>query len=113
MCSLSLVSIRFSRLGSAGSPLAADRLMSPSKPPLTFETDAAIIDRLGRELVARQETALIELVKNSFDADATKVDVVFLAKAGITALEVRDNGAGMTRDELVDGFLRLASDLKV
>ena len=87
--------------------------MPRSKPPLTFETDAAIIDRLGRELVARQETALIELVKNSFDADATKVDVVFLAKAGTTALEIRDNGSGMTREELVDGFLRLASDLKV
>lgn len=88
--------------------------MSPAKPaPLSFQTDAAIIDRLGRELVARQETALIELVKNSFDADATKVDVVFLKKDSSTALEIRDNGSGMTRDELVNGFLRLASDLKV
>jgi len=33
---------------------------------LFFETDAAIITRLGRELVAKQETALIELVKNGF-----------------------------------------------
>ena len=46
---------------------------------LSFEVDAALIDRLGRELVAKQETALIELVKNSFDADATEVDVVFEA----------------------------------
>ena len=44
---------------------------------LFFETDAAIITRLGRELVAKQETALIELVKNGFDADATEVEVVF------------------------------------
>jgi hypothetical protein len=80
---------------------------------LAFETDAAIITRLGRELVAKQETALIELVKNGFDADATKVDVVFEGFGPSAALEVRDNGSGMTRRELIHGFMRLASDLKV
>ena|SRR5271155_165520 len=83
------------------------------KEELSFETDAAIITRLGRELVAKQETALIELVKNGFDADATKVDVVFEGSGEGAALEVRDNGSGMTRRELVQGFMRLASDLKV
>jgi hypothetical protein len=80
---------------------------------LCFETDAAIITRLGRELVARQETALVELVKNGFDADATEVDVVFEGLGPTAALEVRDNGSGMSRRELVQGFMRLASDLKV
>jgi signal transduction histidine kinase len=80
---------------------------------LAFATDAAIITRLGRELVAKQETALIELVKNGFDADATKVDVVFEGFGPSAALEVRDNGSGMTRRELIQGFMRLASDLKV
>jgi signal transduction histidine kinase len=82
------------------------------KEELSFETDAAIITRLGRELVAKQETALIELVKNGFDADATQVDVVFEGSGLSAALEVRDNGSGMTRRELVQGFMRLASDLK-
>jgi len=80
---------------------------------LFFETDAAIITRLGRELVAKQETALIELVKNGFDADATEVEVVFERSGSSASLEVRDNGSGMTRRELVHGFMRLASDLKV
>ena len=80
---------------------------------LAFETDAAIITRLGSELVAKQETALIELVKNGFDADATKVDVVFEGFGPSAALEVRDNGSEMTRRELIHGFMRLASDLKV
>jgi signal transduction histidine kinase len=80
---------------------------------LFFETDAAIITRLGRELVAKQETALIELVKNGFDADATEVDVVFEGSGSNASLEVRDNGSGMTRRELIQGFMRLASDLKV
>jgi hypothetical protein len=80
---------------------------------LFFETDAAIITRLGRELVAKQETALIELVKNGFDADATAVDVVFEKSGPTAALEIRDNGSGMTRRELTHGFMRLAGDLKV
>jgi signal transduction histidine kinase len=80
---------------------------------LFFETDAAIITRLGRELVAKQETALVELVKNGFDADATEVDVILEGSGSRAALEIRDNGSGMTRRELVYGFLRLASDSKV
>src|SRR5215208_2531308 len=81
---------------------------------LFFETDAAIIARLGLELVAKQETALIELVKNSYDADATEVEVVLQRPERLpTALVVKDNGSGMTKSELIDGFLRLASDMKV
>lgn len=76
---------------------------------LFFEADAALIDRLGRELVGRQETALIELVKNSYDADACHVDVILANNA----LTVQDDGTGMSRDELVSGFLRLASTMKV
>lgn len=76
---------------------------------LHFTTDAGLIDRLGRELVGRQETALIELVKNSFDADARCVTVTLERDA----LTIEDDGTGMTRDELVTGFLRLASTLKV
>ena len=83
------------------------------KEQISFQADAAIIARLGRELVAKQETALIELVKNGFDADATMVDVVLEGDGENAALEVRDNGSGMTRQEVIDGFLRLASDLKV
>ncbi len=80
-----------------------------------FTTDAAIIQRLGRELVSRQETALGELVKNAYDADATYVAVAFVYEDGTrpTAIEVSDNGTGMDRESLENGFLRLASSLKV
>ncbi|MCV9936708.1 ATP-binding protein [Boseaceae bacterium BT-24-1] len=76
---------------------------------LQFSADAGIIDRLGRELVGRQETALIELVKNSYDADARHVAVTLERDA----LTIEDDGTGMTRDEIVTGFLRLASTFKV
>jgi signal transduction histidine kinase len=78
-----------------------------------FEADGAIIARLGRELVAKQETALIELVKNCYDADATEVIVTFMTDQFPQAIEIRDNGSGMTKAGLVEGFLRLASDKKV
>lgn len=43
-----------------------------------FSVDADLISRLGNELVARQETALSELVKNAYDADATEVTLRFI-----------------------------------
>lgn len=76
---------------------------------LRFTADAGLIDRLGRELVGRQETALIELVKNSYDADARQVTVTLERDA----LVVEDDWTGMTRDEIIAGFLRLASTFKV
>ena len=79
-----------------------------------FSIDAGIISRLGQELVARQETALGELIKNAYDADALAVELTFenADKPG-GRLEIVDNGLGMNRDELVDGFMRLSSTEKV
>jgi signal transduction histidine kinase len=81
--------------------------------PVFFSADAGLIARLGRELVGKQETALTELIKNSYDADATHVDVVMVGNGERKSLEIRDNGAGMSSEELINGFLRLASTLKV
>jgi signal transduction histidine kinase len=79
-----------------------------------FSTDAAIISRLGRELVARQETAVAELIKNAYDADATAVILTFTdADQPGGSLRIEDDGLGMTRDQLVDGFMRLSSTDKV
>ncbi|ESY34697.1 hypothetical protein X747_29145 [Mesorhizobium sp. LNJC384A00] len=63
-----------------------------------FTTDAAMVRRLGRELVAKQETALGELVKNAYDADATvcSVDLVEHGE-GNYAFEIVDDGSGMTQ----------------
>lgn len=44
---------------------------------IRFSVDAGLIDKLGNELVARQETAVSELVKNGYDADATDVKLTF------------------------------------
>ncbi|WGF91534.1 sensor histidine kinase [Aequorivita marisscotiae] len=79
-----------------------------------FSVDAGVIDRLGKELVARHETAVSELVKNSYDADATIASLNFenVDVAGGT-LTVSDNGNGMTRDQLINGFMRISSTDKI
>jgi len=79
-----------------------------------FSTDAAIIDKLGRELVSRQETAVAELIKNGYDADATQVELIFKnAEDPGGTLVVEDDGHGMTRQQLIDGFMRLSSRDKI
>jgi signal transduction histidine kinase len=79
-----------------------------------FTADAGLISRLGKELVARQETAVSELVKNAYDADARRVRVTFVnARQPGGTLLIEDNGVGMSREELINGFMRLASTEKI
>lgn len=64
--------------------------------------------------MGRNSTALMELAKNSYDADATEVTVY---GANLDSLEngvllIKDNGNGMTLDVFKNGFLRIASRLK-
>src|SRR5574344_215164 len=79
-----------------------------------FSVDAGLINRLGKELVGKHETAVSELVKNAFDADATEVKLVFenAGKKGGT-VTIEDNGTGMTKDQLINGFMRLSSSDKI
>ena len=80
---------------------------------VSFSVDAGIINRLGKELVGRAETAVSELVKNAYDADATSVELLFVNTDTVGGtLEIFDNGNGMTRDQLINGFMRLSSSDK-
>lgn len=79
-----------------------------------FSVDANLVNRLGIELVGRAETAVSELIKNSYDADSTLVEVQFINtdKEGGTLI-IEDNGHGMDKEQLKAGFLRIASQDKV
>lgn len=92
----------------------SSRLASLDPESVRFTADSGLISRLGKELVARQETAVSELVKNAYDADAREVRLIF-TKADNPGgeLVIMDDGVGMTREELVNGFMRLASTEKI
>ena len=92
----------------------SNELAKFDKNNVRFSVDAGIIDRLGKELVARHETAVSELVKNAYDADATKVELLFKESYKVGGvLEIHDNGLGMTREQLINGFMRLSSSDKL
>lgn len=72
-----------------------------------FFIDAKTLIHLGRDSIKDHTTALIELVKNSYDADSHNVDVEIMSKAGNDLIRVSDNGFGMTAKELIDNWLRI------
>ena len=65
-------------------------------------------------MVVRHETAVSELVKNAYDADARFASLNFKNvddKGG--TLVINDDGSGMTRDQLINGFMRISSTSKI
>jgi signal transduction histidine kinase len=72
-----------------------------------FRVDARLILQLGRDSIKDHLTALVELVKNSFDADASKVEVEIFCKGKNKLIRVADNGFGMTGKEIDDNWLSI------
>ena len=60
------------------------------------------------EVVERPASAVKELVENSVDANATKVEI-HLQDSGIRQIKVIDNGSGMNRSDAKLAFLRHAT----
>ncbi len=79
-----------------------------------FTVDTHLFRELGELLVGRDSTALVELIKNSYDADASKVMVYgeALDDPDRGFVRITDDGVGMTPDEFEQGFLRIASRSK-
>jgi signal transduction histidine kinase len=76
-----------------------------------FTVDTGLFRQLGELLVGRDSTALVELIKNAYDADATSVLLRgdHLDDPQQAVLTVADNGIGMTDSQFRGGFLRLAA----
>lgn len=93
---------------------AASRRAVDSDPDfIRFSVDAAHIQRLGEELVAKQETALSELIKNAFDADASIATLTFEDRKRVGGvLTIEDNGAGMTEEVIRDAWMRISTSAK-
>jgi signal transduction histidine kinase len=63
---------------------------------------ARLVGLIGEELISDEPVAVVELVKNAYDADATTVSVTF-ERDGRT-LVVADDGIGMSTDVVLDAW---------
>lgn len=71
-----------------------------------FRISSHLKDIIGRDLVTNEFVAIFELVKNSFDAGATRVEIEFdPAQDSITIV---DDGRGMTASDIRDKWLFVA-----
>lgn len=69
---------------------------------------------IGRDLIQNPYAAIIELVKNAYDADATKVSVTIKKNENNKTVEIliEDDGIGMTRDVVVNRWMVPSTDCK-
>ncbi len=72
-----------------------------------FTVEARSILALGRESIKDATTALVELVKNSYDADAENVEIEVYTKANPSYIRIADNGCGMKKADVESKWLRI------
>ncbi len=78
-----------------------------------FSVDSALLKELGERLVTTPHVALAELVKNSYDADATEVRVTIREnERGGPEIVVADNGCGMNLQQIKDYWMRIGNTHK-
>ena len=83
-------------------------------PILKFTVDSALLSELGEKLVESPHIALVELVKNAYDADATSVQVKIIPRSSTgPEIHVVDNGSGMTFRDVQAYWMRIATTHKV
>jgi len=80
---------------------------------LQFRVGAGLKNIIGRDLITDDFIAIFELVKNSFDAHATEVEIVFEnIKSPDGKILIIDNGKGMNYDDLLNKWLFVAYSAK-
>ena len=85
----------------------------PSAPEnIPFKIHPRAFAALGADLVTNDVVAVVELVKNSYDAWATDATIRFGENAGEKYLEVLDNGVGMSKATLADVWCVVATPFK-
>ncbi len=65
------------------------------------------IEHLGARLYSTMPPVIAELIANSYDADATEVHIELRDSGEAKEIIVRDDGHGMSFDEINDNFLKI------
>ena len=87
---------------------------------LHFKTNIQLKSIIGKDLINDDNIAILELVKNSFDADAKRVDISFFNlkenddkfidtySEKTSRLIIKDDGLGMNLDDIKNKWLNIA-----
>lgn len=88
--------------------------MNITKTKLKFKVDSALLSELGEKLVESVHIALIELVKNSYDADALQVTIKFKYESEtLKEIHIVDDGDGMNYKEVDNFWMNIATTNKI
>ena len=80
---------------------------------LHFSASTSVKNLFGRGLVTDQVAAVFELVKNSYDADARVVELVFSnLNTDESTLTIRDDGTGMDLVDIEKRWMVIGTDSK-
>jgi len=76
---------------------------------------ARIIKTIGEELISNDVIAIIELVKNSYDADSKKVKITFTSPLtrGYGSIIIEDYGTGMDLKTIKTAWMEPATNFKI
>ena len=79
----------------------------------TFAITPRVIAHLGEDLIKNENIALVELVKNSYDAQATFCEVEFFFIGDeLSKITITDDGVGMDLDTIENVWLVIGTDNK-
>ena len=81
---------------------------------INFKSRARLMPQIGDQLIKNESIALLELVKNSYDADATNVyvEMTDINKPKIGKIVIKDNGDGMNLKIIEDSWMEIGTDNK-
>lgn len=78
-----------------------------------FEPTGRLIMSIGKDLIKDLPAALVELVKNSYDADASYVKITYIKNEDGLNIIVEDNGHGMSQDTVLNAWMVPSTDYKL
>jgi signal transduction histidine kinase len=86
-----------------------------NKKTIKFNFDVSTFRLIGRELITDRITALVELVKNAYDANAENVTIIFESVGQFSnksKITISDDGIGMSLDDIKNKWMIIGTSSK-
>lgn len=82
--------------------------------PASFKTRARVLNQLGEQLIKNEAIALLELIKNSYDADASECNVTMYNPTSERngRIIIKDDGEGMNISVISSCWLEIGTSYK-